>query len=350
MARNLDLPTLTGFARECARQWLSRDIAPPPGQKLFRGGPSWVVQSLYNLHFKDEFQAVHALLMDEYLGKAERAGFEASVKDIFTPRTDAEFHRQLKYRLALSPEGDHIEGAIGLVQIGTRLIARRPFEVESPASIARRKALGLPLHVAGRTDRETIWKQMWQTWPVYAGEGEERCRLGEGVADPLPYGAIATDPWGNLPKAVGANVTNFSAESIIAALDAIADKLDEGDAAANIRIRTGSQPADPDATEDGTLLATLTCSDPAVDAAVDDTDGTCSATFDTITDDSAADATGTAGYGRAAATGTGADDHIDGNCGTNDEAFVFNTVSFVSGSTVSITSAVIGQSQGSTAT
>ncbi|MEL0022526.1 MAG: hypothetical protein VW709_21895 [Rickettsiales bacterium] len=75
------------------------------------------------------------------------------------------------------------------------------------------------------------------------------------------------------------------------------------------------------------------------------------ATFDTITDDTSADATNTLAYCRFAATGTGADDHIDGNATTDTTgATDWNTLSIVSGSTVSMTSAVINLSQGSTAT
>ena len=131
--------------------------------------------------------------------------------------------------------------------------------------------------------------------------------------------------------------TRIAAVAAIAACDAIVDRLDLGTTAATIRGRSGTQPADPDAAESGTLLFTLTCSDPAFGAAVDAAPGG-RATANSITDDSSADATGTLAYCRAGATGTGADDVIDGEAGTSSADFNFNTVSIVSGSTVSMTS------------
>jgi len=131
--------------------------------------------------------------------------------------------------------------------------------------------------------------------------------------------------------------TRLAAATAIAACNAVVDALDGGTTAATIRGRTGTQPADPDAAESGTLLFTLTCTDPAFGGAVDGAPGGV-ATASAITDDSSADATGTLTYCRAGATGTGADDIIDGEAGTSGADFNFNTVSIVSGSTVSMTS------------
>jgi len=78
------------------------------------------------------------------------------------------------------------------------------------------------------------------------------------------------------------------------AVDSVVDALDAGAAEGYVEIRTGAQPADPDTTETGTLLATLTLSDPAFGAA---TGGT--ATANPITGDNSADATGNAGWFRA---------------------------------------------------
>lgn len=338
MARTLDLATLDQAARDYAGFFMMPNTRTRAGNS-WATGPERVKQDFYNFDFKDEFEYMLQLIRDE-MGKNARARFDEMAKATFKPREDKVFEKLLADKLAVTKDGDHIEGKIGSVEVGRRVIARkmmlrrkpvlRPVDPANPAG--EWKIVGyndVPVHVRDE-------------WPVYAGEGHERARPGGGAADPIPEGAE--------PLPVGANVTNISAEACIAALDAIAGRLDEGDAAANIRGRTGAQPVDPDASETGTLLFTLVCSDPAVNGAVDDTDGSCSATFDTITDDSSADATGTLGYCRCAATGTGADDHIDGNAATSDAAFVFNTVSIVSGSTVSMTSAVIGQSQGSTAT
>ena len=85
-------------------------------------------------------------------------------------------------------------------------------------------------------------------------------------------------------------------------------------------------------------------------AAVDDADGTVSAAFNAFTDATSADGTGTLGYGRVAATGTGADDHIDLNATTDGSGGLdTNTTAIVIGSTVSVTSGVLNLSQGSTA-
>lgn len=45
--------------------------------------------------------------------------------------------------------------------------------------------------------------------------------------------------------------------------DLLADSLDAGAGAGKIEIRSGTRPADPDTTATGTLLATVTCIDPA---------------------------------------------------------------------------------------
>lgn len=327
MARQLDTVTLKQAARDYAGFFLMPNTRTRT-KKSWATGPERIKQDFFDFDFKDEFDYLVAGIREE-LGKRARSEFDELAKKHFKPREDKIFEKLLKEKLAITPNGDHIDGQIGIVEIGSRIVGKRAKVVST------------------RLGDFVLAKNVY--WPVYAGEPEERQRSGEGSADALPDDAPASDPWGNPPKAVGANVTNISAEACIASLDAIAARLDEGSTAAEVRGRTGSQPADPDATETGTLLFTLPCSDPAVNAGVDDTDGTCSATFDTVTDDSSADATGTLGYCRVAATGTGADDHIDGNAGVSDEAFLFNTVAIVSGSTVSLTSAVLGQSQGSTA-
>lgn len=75
--------------------------------------------------------------------------------------------------------------------------------------------------------------------------------------------------------------------------DAIGDNLNSG----LIRIYSGAKPADPDSAPSGTLLAELTFGADAFGAATDD--GTlATAVANAITDDSSADATGTAGYFR----------------------------------------------------
>jgi hypothetical protein len=308
-----------------------------------------VLESLFNATFKDEHDYIVEQMMDRFLSPAAKVEFEAEAKKRFTAREDAVFHDLLKEHLAISPAGAHIDGAIGKVELGNRVVAREARLVRRP--VVRPVDPGDPAgdwQIVGYREHTRIAPVYW---PVYAGEGHERAEgrirdvMGHGPgADPLPPGAE--------PLAVGANVTNISAEACIAALDTMTARLEEGSTAATIRGRTGAQPADPDAAESGTLLFTLTCTDPTtIAAAVDDTDGSCSATFGSITDDTSADATNTLGYCRFGATGAGADDHIDGNATTDATgATDWNTLSIVSGSTVSMTSAVLGMSQGSTAT
>jgi hypothetical protein len=133
--------------------------------------------------------------------------------------------------------------------------------------------------------------------------------------------------------------TRISNECAILACDAVVDNLDEGTAGATIQGRTGAQPADPDTIVSGTNLFTMTASTIAFGAAVDNT-GSARATAAAVTDDSSADATGTLGYVRASssnAADTPLDDHIDGEAGTSGADWNFNTLSIVSGSTVSTT-------------
>ncbi len=351
MTRDLNIATLDGAARDYAAHFVlpSRKA---DHLKLHTSGKLWVLESLFNATFKDEHEYIVGQMMDRFLSPAAKVDFEADAKERFSPREDEVFHRLLKEHLAISPAGDHIDGAIGKVELGNRVVGREARLVRRP--IMKPIDPGNPAsewEIVGYREHTRIAKIYW---PIYAGEGHERAegRIRDTVggrhpgpgADPLPPGAE--------PLAIGANVTNISAASCIAALDTMTIKLEAGSTAAVIRGRTGAMPADPDDTETGTLLFTLTCTDPTTIAgAVDDTDGTCSATFDSITDDSSADATNTLTYCRFASAGAGADDHIDGNA-TDDGsgATDWNTLSIVSGSTVSMTSAVLGMSQGSTAT
>ena len=137
--------------------------------------------------------------------------------------------------------------------------------------------------------------------------------------------------------------TSIAAAARTAAVDAVVDLLDA--ATATIQIRTGTA-ADPDAAPTGTLLATLTCSVPAFGPASDD-GTTATATASAITDDSAADADGTAGHFRAldsaaacVLTGT-----VTATGGGGD--MTLNTVSIVTDGTVSITgwTVTMGQAQ-----
>ena len=114
--------------------------------------------------------------------------------------------------------------------------------------------------------------------------------------------------------------------------DALVDLIDGGTAAGTMKMYTGTQPAGP-GTGIGTqtLLATLTYSDPAFGSAA-----TGVATASAISDDTSADATGTAAWFRNAdSAGTAV---YDGELGTSGSDINFNTLSWTAGDAVSVTS------------
>lgn len=329
--RQLDTETLKGAARHYFRSFLSEDRKSPNsnGDLIFVDGPSYVMQDFYNFTFKDEFDWLLAAVKKK-MGPDELSRFEELAAKHFKPRSEETLEQLLKEKLAIDPDGNHIEGAIGTTQLGNRIVGARAVQVTT-------KRFGVI----------NLVKNAY--WPIYAGEAEERLagRVKENVgddgpgADPLPEGTPS------LP--VGATNPNISAVAAIGACDFIVDDLDKGSTAATIRGRTGAQPADPDAAESGTLLFTLTMSATAFGAASDAAPGG-QASAAAITDDSSADATGTLSYCRVGATGTGADDTLDGEAGTSGSDFNFNTLSIVSGSTVSMTSFTVTVPQGATAT
>jgi hypothetical protein len=328
------MATLEGAARAYAPRFSLPSVWSRRSPSIAIGGRDWVIQSLFNATLKDEFEVLLALVRDE-MGARARAELDAVAKKTFTPRRDKIFHELLAGRLAVTPSGEHIEGAIGRVEIGRRFIAWHPAEIEARDSILRRRRLGLD-----KSRRETEIRMLPLSWPIYAGEGDERIRPGGGAADPLPDGTPGLD--------LGAVATRLANVIAIDACDAIVDRLDEGAGAAVISIRSGAQPADPDTTATGTLLAKPVMGDPAYGAAADAAPGG-RATAAAITDDSSAAATGTAGYCRKSSTNDGAtplDDLIDGNVGDTGTAgvdfdMVLNTVSIVSGAAVGITSDIM---------
>lgn len=117
--------------------------------------------------------------------------------------------------------------------------------------------------------------------------------------------------------------------------DAIVDALDAGAAAGTIAIRSGTRPALPTDTATGTLLATVTCADPAFGAA---SNGVA-----TITDPAgvAAVATGTASWFRAFDSDGNAkfDGSVTATGGGGD--LTLATTSITSGLTVDITGGTI---------
>jgi hypothetical protein len=99
-------------------------------------------------------------------------------------------------------------------------------------------------------------------------------------------------------------------------------------------------PANCEAADTGTLLATLTLSATAFPASASNASPAgAKATANAITSDTNAAATGTAGYFRAypnVPTTTNA--VIQGDCGTSAADMILNTTSIVAGATVSCTS------------
>lgn len=121
----------------------------------------------------------------------------------------------------------------------------------------------------------------------------------------------------------------------IAACNGVVDLHDAGAGAGYVEIRTGSPPADVDAAATGTLLGTCPLSDPAFGAAVDDNPGAI-ATANAITDDSSADATGTAGYFRS--FDSDANEVTQGTCGTTDADMIMNDTSIVAAQSIAVSS------------
>ena len=323
MSRTIDSTTIGAAAKYYASAFLRPD-REVNGQAV--EGPSFVMGQFYNFTYLDEFQECEKA-MKEWMSASAIKEFDRLAGNVFKPRSEADFHALLKSKLAIDPDGAHIPGCVGTVQVhGARLLGLHAIEVEEAWSLKYRKAAGL-----GKEHRVLTQKIVPRYWPIYAGEIEERIAGNENL-DALPPGTIGAP--------LSALNTRISNECAILGADAIVDNLDEGAGAAVIQGRTGTQPTDPDTVTSGTNLFTLVCSDPAFGAAADGTPGGL-ATASAITDDSSADATGTLGYCRASSTADGAtpaDDHIDGEAGTSGADFNFNTLAIVSGATVSMTS------------
>jgi hypothetical protein len=123
----------------------------------------------------------------------------------------------------------------------------------------------------------------------------------------------------------------------IAACNSIVDLIDAG-GTGTMQIRTGSPPTNVEDAASGVLLATLTFSATAFGAAADANPG-ATATAATITGDSSADATNTAGHFRVLSGGGTAIMH--GTCGAGSGDMSFNSVAITSGSAVNVTSMTV---------
>lgn len=127
----------------------------------------------------------------------------------------------------------------------------------------------------------------------------------------------------------------ISGAAAIVMCDGLVDLVDGGAGAGTIQIRTGAAPATTETANSGTLLATLTMSDPAFGAAADANPG-ATATAATITADSSADATNTAAHFRV--FDSNAVCIMQGACGTSGSDMNFNSTAIQSGAEVAITS------------
>jgi hypothetical protein len=136
-------------------------------------------------------------------------------------------------------------------------------------------------------------------------------------------------------------ITRVSNAAAIASVDAVVALLNVG-GAGYIEIRTGTQPADVSIAATGTLLGTLPLSATAFAGAIDGV-GKAVASANAITQDTSADAAGTATWFRAySGAGTAT---IDGNVGLVDEALVLNNVNVALNDTLAVTAWNFEQSE-----
>jgi hypothetical protein len=127
----------------------------------------------------------------------------------------------------------------------------------------------------------------------------------------------------------------FRATTKTNTLNAIKTDIDSGGAAGKVRIYSGSMPADPDTAATGTLLAELPLSYPC------GTIGSGTLTFSSITQDSAADNSGTAGYFRVLTSANTSIFDGDVSATGGGGMLQLNTTSIVAGGPVLITSMTI---------
>ncbi len=119
-----------------------------------------------------------------------------------------------------------------------------------------------------------------------------------------------------------------------AAADGIVDAIDGGTPPGRLEHRTGSQPTNVNDASSGTLLGTNLFSNPAFGAS-----STGTATASSITNDSSADNSGTAGYFRVY-TGAGGDTAalFQGNTSTSGADLNFDNNVIVAGGVIAISS------------
>ncbi len=328
-------------------------------------GPKMVEEALWGMDYMDEQRIILDTADKIVEGEQShiRTGWQLLKNRVLEPRSEDTFAEILENKLAIRPDGTHVEGKVGSVIRGQRVIGRSPryqrwyfdpklgrvkkYSDRTPEPPRKGVAEVMRLAPAGAHRgffiRELIVMRN-DYWNVYAGELEERA-AESSVVDEIPEGSR---PYSEMPSMAMATNPKMSNECAILACDAIVDNLDEGTGAAVIRGYTSAQPADPDVAIAGqTLLFTLVCSATAFGAAIDDT-GKATATAAAITADSAADDTNTLAFCRISSTNDGAtplDDHLDGEAGTSASDFNFNTLSIISGTNVEMTALTLSVSE-----
>jgi hypothetical protein len=114
-------------------------------------------------------------------------------------------------------------------------------------------------------------------------------------------------------------------------LAALLARMNLGAGPATLKMYSGTQPANGDAAEAGTLLGTLTFSDPAAAAPASGT-----LTFSAITEDSEANATAICTWARI--EDSDGNNVFDGNVGETDAMIVLNTTDIKAGGPIRVTS------------
>lgn len=115
-----------------------------------------------------------------------------------------------------------------------------------------------------------------------------------------------------------------------------------------INIYTGSLPANCGASESGTQLCGMQFGSTAFGASTDGSStGIMTATANSITSDTNADATNTAGHFRCSSTDGGGTVRAQGTCGTSSADMIMNTTSITAGDTVACSSFLITLPDGS---
>ena len=335
---------MEGTLRSVAEHWAEEFQKPSisgtgkdtDGMGVWKRGRSYAMSQLFRMDYKDEFENV-VTHMDSYFdGHEAEDDWKAAKHGTFDTRSQSVFEDILARKLAIDPEGNHIPGMVGSVIVGQRTVSRSPRE-----SVLYAPYKNMWARIRNKRDIIAVRTRMVNDyWNIYAGETWER-NANDDFADHLDQLPPGARPY---VEEMLANVPKMNNLSAIDAVDAITARCDLGSTAATIRGLSGAQPADVDTVEAGTLLFELTCSATAFGAGSDDT-GKATCTAAAITDDASANATDTLGYCRLRTNGTGVDDIFDGEAGTASADFIFNTLSIVSGTNVSMSALTISVSE-----